>query len=85
MTPTAIIAAVGAIVADGIALAVSFSVDITSAQQAAILAFVGTTTTLIVGIIYWLQGKKIVAATAIAVTAPVAAKDHAAAVSEVLK
>lgn len=84
MNLTTLASAISAIVADGIALAVAFSVNITTVQQAAILTFVGATTTAIVGVVAYLEGNKLTNVTAVAVSTPPTAAQHAAAVAKVL-
>lgn len=50
---------VAAFVADAVALAVSFGVNISTGQQAALLAFVGSTTTAIAAIVVFLETHKL--------------------------
>jgi hypothetical protein len=64
-TPT-IVSAIAAVVADIIAVAVAFSVPITTGQQTAILAFVGGASSLVVAAIAWFEGKAVTAQAAIA-------------------
>ncbi len=63
--PDTIKAIVGAVVTDGVALGVSFGVNISSAQQFAILAFVGSFTTLAVAVVGWVETHHIRAAASI--------------------
>jgi len=60
---------IGALVADGIALAVSFGASLNTVQQAAILTFVGTTTTAVVAVVGWLETHKTRAKAVVATTA----------------
>lgn len=72
-------AIVGSVVADGLALAAAFGFSVTTTQQVAILAFVGTATTAITAVVGWLETHHIRAAAVtdaatIATTAPVVTK-----------
>jgi hypothetical protein len=50
-----------AVVADGLTLAVSFGVSISQAQQDAILAFVGVTTTALALAVSWYESREVTA------------------------
>ena len=73
-TGNTIKAIAGAVVADGIALGVAFGANVSTAQQAAILAFVGSVTTAGVAVVGWIEthhirGQAAVAAVSLGVPA----------------
>lgn len=75
---------IGALVADAIALAVSFGAPISTVQQAAILTFVGTTTTAVVAIVAWIETHRIRAKAVVASSAQVTSAAASSAAAQIV-
>ena len=69
----------GAAVADGVALGVAFGANVSTTQQAAILAFVGSVTTAGVAVVGWIETHHIRAQAAVTAVTVAAAPVKAAA------